>query len=82
MVKKRGPSGPPKAKRGRPKGSGNKRFIVTTATPHKLEVGDIVTFGDEINKPSSLDMKSRLDECMTRLENAVAEAISKLKEII
>lgn len=30
----------------------------------------------------TIDLKSRLDECMTRLETAVAEAISKLKENI
>ncbi len=62
---------PPKVKRGRPKGSKNKRNLLIG-----LENPVVSGF-----KPV-LNLSSRLDECMTNLETAVAEAISKLKEMI
>ncbi len=63
-------------KRGRPKGSKNKvdwRFQKAIAEINKLPVD----FVEEASATENL--KSRLDECMTKLETAVFEAINKLK---
>lgn len=93
MVKKRGRP-PEKRGRGRPKGSKNK--IVNPAKLHEYwskEFGkDNAKIGStlrirmpsdfKIEDKNKLALSSRLDECMTRLENAVAEAITKLKEMI
>lgn len=43
-----------KSKRGRPKGSKNKKeFIVTTTSPHSFKVGDKVTFDKQLNETES-----------------------------
>lgn len=53
-----------------------KTFIVTAATPHGLEIGDIVTFAHDVIP----DVSTRLDKLMTEFETEMQRVMSKLKE--
>lgn len=88
MVKKKKGPGRPR-RRGRPKGSRNKNVKIVEVPiddDYKamgFKKGDqIRIYGPEAVFSGKANLTSRLDECMTRLETAVAEAISKLKEMI
>lgn len=70
-------------KRGRPKGSRNKKKIVITAVTNSLKKGDILTFSDFPNsdKIGDLNLSTRLDKLMTEFETEMQRVMSKLKEM-